>query len=70
MTMRGKAAVVGFAELPTLRNYPGRTTTSLLTEACRLAIADAGLCVGKRVVELLHMLGRARRAATANLCQA
>ena len=46
MTMRGRAAVVGFAELPTLRNYPGRTTTSLLTEACRLAIADAGLAKG------------------------
>ena len=43
MSLRGKAAVVGFSELPTLRNYPGRTTNSLCSEAIRLAIADAGL---------------------------
>jgi len=30
-------------ELPTRRTYPGGTTTSLCTEAARLAIADAGL---------------------------
>ncbi len=45
MSLRGKAAVVGFSELPTLRNYPGRTTNSLCSEAIRLAIADAGLKV-------------------------
>lgn len=33
MTLRGKAAVVGFGELPTLRTYPGRTTHSLCAEA-------------------------------------
>jgi acetyl-CoA acetyltransferase len=43
MTLRGKAAIVGMAELPTRRTYPGRTTTSLCTEAARMAIADAGL---------------------------
>ena len=43
MSLRGKAAIVGFSELPTLRNYPGRTTNSLCSEAIRLAIADAGL---------------------------
>ena len=35
--------MVGFFELPTLRNYPGRTTNSLLAEAIRGAITDAGL---------------------------
>ena len=43
MTLRGKAAVVGFGELPTLRTYPGRTTHSLCAEAARLAIADCRL---------------------------
>ena len=43
MTLRGKTAIVGIGEVPTLRTYPGRTTNSLLTEASRLAIADAGL---------------------------
>ena len=43
MTLRGKAAIVGFAELPTRRTYPGRTTLSLCAEAARLAMADAGL---------------------------
>jgi len=43
VTLRGSAAIVGIGELPTLRNYPGRTTNSLLAEAARLAIADAGL---------------------------
>ena len=43
MSLRGKAAIVGFSELPTLRNYPCRTTNSLCSEAIRLAIADAGL---------------------------
>ena len=43
MSLRAKAAIVGFGELPTLRTYPGRTTNSLLAEACRIAIADAGL---------------------------
>ena len=43
MSLRAKGAVVGFFELPTLRNYPGRTTNSLLAEAIRGAIADAGL---------------------------
>lgn len=43
MTLRRKAAIVGISELPTRRTYPGRTTNSLLAEATRLAIADAGL---------------------------
>src|ERR687898_130655 len=45
MTLRGKAAIVGMGELPTWRTYPGRTTTSLCTEAARMAIAEAGLRV-------------------------
>ena len=43
MSFRAKAAVAGFAKLPTQRTYPGRTTNSLLAEACRMAVADAGL---------------------------
>jgi len=43
MTLKGKAAIVGIGEIPTLRAYPGRTTFSLCAEATRLAIADAGL---------------------------
>ncbi|MCH8036488.1 MAG: hypothetical protein IIC53_05105 [Proteobacteria bacterium] len=43
VTLRGKTAIVGIGEVPTLRTYPGRTTNSLLTEAARMAIADAGL---------------------------
>ena len=43
MTLRAKAAVVGFSELPTLRTYPGRTSHSLCAEAARLALADCGL---------------------------
>ncbi len=42
MSLRAKAAVVGFGELPTLRTYPGRTTNSLLAEVCRIAIANSG----------------------------
>ena len=43
MSMRGAAAIVGIGEIPTRRTYPGRTTHSLLSEASRLAIRDAGL---------------------------
>jgi len=43
LTLRAKAAIVGIAELPTLRTYPGRTTLSLCAEAAGVAIADAGL---------------------------
>ena len=43
MSLRGAAAIVGIGEIPTRRTYPGRTTHSLLTEASRLAIRDAGL---------------------------
>lgn len=43
MSLRGKAAIVGFGELPTRRVYPGRSTNSLLAEAAKIAIADAGL---------------------------
>lgn len=55
MTLRGKAAVVGFAELPTLRTYPGRTTHSLCAEASRLAIADCKL--NKEDIDGLIMRG-------------
>jgi len=43
MSLRAKAAIVGFGEVPTRRTYPGRTTNSLLAEAIRMAISDAGL---------------------------
>lgn len=43
MSLRGAAAIVSFAELPTRRNYPGRTTLSLMAEVSRLAIQDARL---------------------------
>ena len=43
MSIRGKTAIVGIGELPTKKAYPGRTTFSLLTEAAKLAIEDAGL---------------------------
>lgn len=43
MSIRGKAAIVGIGELPTKRHYGGRTTASLMTEAIKLAIEDAGL---------------------------
>ncbi|MBI2872801.1 MAG: thiolase family protein [Chloroflexi bacterium] len=43
MSLRGKTAIVGFGEIPTERNYPGRTTESLCTEVARIAIEDAGL---------------------------
>ncbi|MDO8671321.1 MAG: thiolase [Dehalococcoidia bacterium] len=43
MSLRGKAAIVGFGELPSTRNSPGRTTLSLLAEVSKIAIRDAGL---------------------------
>jgi len=43
MTLRGKAAIVGIGEVPTRRDYPGRTTASLMTEASAMALQDAGI---------------------------
>ena len=43
MSLRGAAAIVGIGELPTKRNYPGRSAYSLCIEASKLAIDDAGL---------------------------
>ena len=43
MTLRGTAAIVGLAELPSVRNLTGRSTLSLLTEVAIMAIRDAGL---------------------------
>lgn len=43
MSVRGKAAIVGIGELPTKRDYPGRSSYSLCAEAAKLAIEDAGL---------------------------
>jgi len=42
-TLRGAAAIVGIGELKPERERPNRDTVSLLTEACYLAIQDAGL---------------------------
>ncbi len=47
MSLRAKAAIVGFGEVPTRRTYPGRSTNSLLAESIRMAIADAGLVKGQ-----------------------
>ncbi len=41
--MRGKAAIVGFAELPTLKHYGERSTMGMMAEVSRAAIRDAGL---------------------------
>lgn len=46
MSLRGKAAIVGIGEVPTRRDYPGRTTLSLMTEASAMALEDAGLRKG------------------------
>ena len=43
MTMRGAAAIVGFAEIPTRRTYEGRTAMGLMAEASRNAMVDAGI---------------------------
>ncbi len=43
MTLRAKAAIVGIGELPTRREYPGRSMYGLCAEAARIAIEDAGL---------------------------
>ena len=43
MSLRGETAIVGFYELPTLRNYGERSTGGLWAEAARGAIRDAGL---------------------------
>ena len=43
MSLRGKAAIVGIGEVPTRRDYPGRTTASLMTTACAMALEDAHL---------------------------
>ena len=43
MSLRAQAAIVGIAELPTRRTYPGRTTVSLMAEVAHLALEDAGL---------------------------
>lgn len=43
MSLRGKTAIVGIGEVPTRREYPGRTTASLMTEASAMALADAGI---------------------------
>ncbi len=43
MSTRGRAAIVGFYEIPTEKELPGRSTYSVLAEVARGAIADAGL---------------------------
>jgi acetyl-CoA acetyltransferase len=43
MSIRAKTAIVGFAELPSRREYPDRSTMSVLAEVARSAIQDAGL---------------------------
>lgn len=43
MSIRGKVAIVGVGELPSRRDYPGRSTMSLLAEVGAQAITDAGL---------------------------
>ena len=43
MSTRGQAAIVGFYEIPTEKELPGRSTYSVLAEVARGAITDAGL---------------------------
>ena len=43
MSLRGKTAIVGIGELPSLRQYLGKSAFSLCIDAARLAITDAGL---------------------------
>jgi len=43
MNLRGKACIVGIAETPHKRNWPGRTMYGLCAEVAAEAIADAGL---------------------------
>ena len=43
MSIRGNTAIVGFHELPTLRDYGDRSVISLIAEAARGAVRDAGL---------------------------
>src|SRR5687768_16819196 len=43
VTIRGKAAIVGFYEIPTRKEYPERSTFGVLAEVARGAIRDAGL---------------------------
>lgn len=43
MSLRGRAAIVGFGELPSVRTLEGRSTLSLLTEVASIAIQDARL---------------------------
>lgn len=41
--LRGKVAIVGYADTPHRRSWPGRTDYGLCAEAAALAIQDAGL---------------------------
>ncbi len=43
MSIRGRAAIAGFYELPTQKDYPGRSALGLMADASRGAIRDAGL---------------------------
>ena len=43
MSIRGQTAIVGFSEVPTLRNYGERDTLGLMAEVARGSITDAGL---------------------------
>ena len=43
MTLRGRDAIVGIAETPHKRNWPGRTMYGLCAEVAAQAIKDAGL---------------------------
>ena len=43
MSLRGKAAIVGYHELPSLRTYGERSSNSVLAELVRGAVIDSGL---------------------------
>jgi acetyl-CoA acetyltransferase len=43
VSIRGKAAIVGFYETPTRKEFPDRTTYGLMAEVARGAIIDSGL---------------------------
>ncbi|MBM3946908.1 MAG: thiolase family protein, partial [SAR202 cluster bacterium] len=41
MSLRGAGAIIGFAELPTQRSTPGRSSFGLIADATRAAVKDA-----------------------------
>ena len=56
MSLRAQAAIVGIAELPTRRTYPGRTTVSLMAEVARLGWRSAQFAAWRLRISDTHAL--------------